>query len=1141
MSDTRLENPSNSDAGYAFLSYAHADEHRIAPYIYLLQQTGCRLWFDVGIVPGDEWPESIARALKNADVCLVFLSANSLNSQNVKREINYAISHNINLVCVYLEACRLSPGMEMQLGISPSVDLTKRVSTEDAAGHIRALLPESVYRPADEMSDSAKRKPAQERHGMTRTSERDQKKNKAVWIVPVVLLWVLAVLAAVLFFRKRNLQSETTSVVSEESVTESTGSVSEPEEFSFSEAESVLESSSTSEPAETPVQNADETDQEETRTDGGIPAVRVLNHLAEDGETVYSEIIADDTHSEELLASLSEYNSRMKGEASTGSLQSLRALVARDDSAVFSVVLQNTSGSGIASTGGVSYDALDGHRLVIKDCVRSLPDLVKAIVDDNDNLMHNTDDDYERDVESDLKNRECWWLGNEGLHYVSENEEVTVTYADYPELFFERFTKPADECMTLLTETAGGETAWYYFDRAETDQSHAWRLEVTPNEDLTGIRIYAVTPDVSEPVIIKESEKIPLESEWDLVNKAYHISKGENEYFLVQTSEDGASYECTLVLLASSGPTVVQSIPGYIDEGAVSPYSFYLCEGPVSDGETESGQICYIDETGFHVEPDNEEENVESEEETVENDEYQLPVSADETYVTQTGSDPQELTEETHHTDYIYDRDAGKLFVTGDVTAIYLPLADFRYEKTRDALFAFGTTAFFETIAPVAMASCPLIRSGELKTLSYKRDEEGYSNQFDRTYEFHAEDGILVSCEVTYPKEKEDIILFSYLYDEEGYLQKISVYHKYESDAKEFWEDFSTGTYTFEYENKALTKALVMLEQEEDGDVVPGTVERNENGRINQIISITNNPGTRQAYTYDEAGRLQGINTYHIADTGPDAVPYTANTFSFDDMSKITGYSRATRISASNVVYNYGENTADITAEPEAAADENMYERYAEIVRKHNEGFAMFQQDPQVDFEKEFGDDVKWHSELEYVKTILFSLLDLNEDGVDELIVEGLTENSLVPLEAFIYRNGKVERIDDTLPFGGYRASALIYEGNMIVKFESGGAEVNSRTNYRLRGTDLVTVEGISSDWGDVFERCDGYEDGDSYVDADYQKSHRISEEEFNEQYNAGNAATLHAFPVTEANLNALQEGNKNSLEEGADYQQGSW
>ena len=114
-----MENANNKP--YVFISYAHADSNTVLPILDKMRQNNICLWFDEGIEAGSEWPEYIAEKVINCTKFLLFISPSYLNSQNCKRELNFAISRKKDLLSVYIEDVELSPGMEMQLGTYQSV------------------------------------------------------------------------------------------------------------------------------------------------------------------------------------------------------------------------------------------------------------------------------------------------------------------------------------------------------------------------------------------------------------------------------------------------------------------------------------------------------------------------------------------------------------------------------------------------------------------------------------------------------------------------------------------------------------------------------------------------------------------------------------------------------------------------------------------------------------------------------------------------------------------------------------------------------------------------------------------------------------------------------------------------------------
>ena len=101
---------------YIFVSYAHRDTKLVLPIITALQDNGFRIWYDNGIEAGTEWPESIAEHIENCAVALLFISENALESQNCRREINFAISEGREILAIYLSDVKMTSGMKMQLG-----------------------------------------------------------------------------------------------------------------------------------------------------------------------------------------------------------------------------------------------------------------------------------------------------------------------------------------------------------------------------------------------------------------------------------------------------------------------------------------------------------------------------------------------------------------------------------------------------------------------------------------------------------------------------------------------------------------------------------------------------------------------------------------------------------------------------------------------------------------------------------------------------------------------------------------------------------------------------------------------------------------------------------------------------------------
>lgn len=105
---------------YIFISYAHKDSDTVVPIIKALSEK-YNIWYDDGIEAGSEWPEYIADKLSESDTVIAFVTKNALKSHNCKREINFALDENKDMIIVYLEEVELTRGMKMQLGMLQAV------------------------------------------------------------------------------------------------------------------------------------------------------------------------------------------------------------------------------------------------------------------------------------------------------------------------------------------------------------------------------------------------------------------------------------------------------------------------------------------------------------------------------------------------------------------------------------------------------------------------------------------------------------------------------------------------------------------------------------------------------------------------------------------------------------------------------------------------------------------------------------------------------------------------------------------------------------------------------------------------------------------------------------------------------------
>ena len=111
-----------------FISYSSKDEKIIKPYLYKLKfRLGKEnIWFAPERIKESEYYASeIIKALDNSKGVILFLSKNSLNSEHVKREINYAVSNGIKIYPLRIDDVELVNEWKYHLGVVQWLDLNE--------------------------------------------------------------------------------------------------------------------------------------------------------------------------------------------------------------------------------------------------------------------------------------------------------------------------------------------------------------------------------------------------------------------------------------------------------------------------------------------------------------------------------------------------------------------------------------------------------------------------------------------------------------------------------------------------------------------------------------------------------------------------------------------------------------------------------------------------------------------------------------------------------------------------------------------------------------------------------------------------------------------------------------------------------
>ncbi|NET38067.1 MAG: toll/interleukin-1 receptor domain-containing protein [Cyanothece sp. SIO1E1] len=74
-----------------FISHASTDTKLAKRIADTLREAGFQVWDYTQILPGENWAESLSKALQNSDAMIVLLTPNSVRSSNIGHDVGYAL------------------------------------------------------------------------------------------------------------------------------------------------------------------------------------------------------------------------------------------------------------------------------------------------------------------------------------------------------------------------------------------------------------------------------------------------------------------------------------------------------------------------------------------------------------------------------------------------------------------------------------------------------------------------------------------------------------------------------------------------------------------------------------------------------------------------------------------------------------------------------------------------------------------------------------------------------------------------------------------------------------------------------------------------------------------------------------------
>lgn len=192
-----------------FISYSTKDKLIADAMCAIFETDGIRCWIAPrDILPGMDWGEAIIDAITDSQVMILILSANSNASEQVKREVERAVSKGIAIIPFRIEDIQLSKTLEYHLSVTHWMDaLTPPIENhiQRLADRVKPLL--SVQQP--ERIDQQ-----QSNFPPLKSTEKQESApiQKNPWIAPLAISITVLLLAilSIDIYLKLNLEQKQT-------------------------------------------------------------------------------------------------------------------------------------------------------------------------------------------------------------------------------------------------------------------------------------------------------------------------------------------------------------------------------------------------------------------------------------------------------------------------------------------------------------------------------------------------------------------------------------------------------------------------------------------------------------------------------------------------------------------------------------------------------------------------------------------------------------------------------------------------------------------------------------------------------------------------------------------------------------------
>ncbi len=109
-----------------FISYANDDFPRVHDVSSKLQELGFDVWMDIKNLHGGKlWRPELVQAIRECDAFLIFISVTSMQSVNVRREVDLASEKGKKIIPIRLDAIDIVQELQFQLAGIQWLDASK--------------------------------------------------------------------------------------------------------------------------------------------------------------------------------------------------------------------------------------------------------------------------------------------------------------------------------------------------------------------------------------------------------------------------------------------------------------------------------------------------------------------------------------------------------------------------------------------------------------------------------------------------------------------------------------------------------------------------------------------------------------------------------------------------------------------------------------------------------------------------------------------------------------------------------------------------------------------------------------------------------------------------------------------------------